>query len=116
MPIRRGLLPSLAVASLAVVCLGDSTRPSPAPSALLIRDVTILAMNDEAPRRGSVLVRGDRIEYVGPTASLPPAPNAQIVDGSGRFLIPGLIDMHTHVSSRIRAVLYSVAVSSIVGR
>jgi imidazolonepropionase-like amidohydrolase len=55
-------------------------------------------MADEVPRRGSVLLRGDRIEYVGPTASLPPSSNAQVVDGSGRFLIPGLIDMHTHVS------------------
>jgi cytosine/adenosine deaminase-related metal-dependent hydrolase len=55
-------------------------------------------MDEEAPRRGSVLLRGDRIEYVGPTASLPSAPNAHVVDGSGRFLIPGLIDMHTHVS------------------
>jgi predicted amidohydrolase YtcJ len=83
---------------MAVACLGCSTRPAPAPPALLIRDVTILSMDDEAPRPGSVLVRGERIEYVGPTASLPPVANAQIVDGNGRFLIPGLIDMHTHVS------------------
>ena len=70
---------------------------SPAP-ALLIRDVTILSMEDETPRRGSVLVRGEAIEYVGPTGSVPSAPHARIVNGSGRFLIPGLIDMHTHVS------------------
>jgi imidazolonepropionase-like amidohydrolase len=65
---------------------------------LLLRDVTILSMGDESPRVGSILVRGDRIAYVGPTAGLPPAPNAQLVDGVGRFVIPGLIDMHTHVS------------------
>jgi imidazolonepropionase-like amidohydrolase len=96
--IRRDLAPSAQLALVALAFVAGCMQPSPASPALLIRDVTILSMVDETPRHGSVLVRGDRIEYVGPTASLPPAPNAQVVDGSGRFLIPGLIDMHTHVS------------------
>src|SRR5687767_1186287 len=82
---------------LAVACLGCSRPQSSAP-ALVVRDITILSMDDEAPRRGSVLIRGDRIEYVGLTTSLPHLPDAQVVDGTGRFLMPGLIDMHTHVS------------------
>lgn len=98
MPIRRAPLLSVGFAVIGVAGVGCSTRPSAPPSELLVRDVTILSMDDEAPRRGSVLVRGDRIAYVGPTASLPPASRAQVVDGSGRFLMPGLIDMHTHVS------------------
>ena len=83
---------------VAVSCFGCWMRFTVSPQELLVRDATILSMDEKAPRRGSVLVRGDRIAYVGPTDSLPPAPNAQVVDGSGRFLIPGLIDMHTHVS------------------
>lgn len=99
MLIRRRLPAGAAALALIVLAsFASSTQLSPASRALLIRDVTILSMDDETPRRGSVLVRGDRIEYVGPTATLPSAPNAHIVDGSGRFLIPGLIDMHTHVS------------------
>jgi imidazolonepropionase-like amidohydrolase len=94
MPIRR----ELSAGAAALAFFACSTGPSPGPPALLIRDVTILSMIDDTPRLGSVLVRGDRIEYVGSTAALPPAPGAHIVDGSGRFLIPGLIDMHTHVS------------------
>jgi imidazolonepropionase-like amidohydrolase len=92
------MLPIAGSAVIAVVSLGCSMRPTVPPHELLVRDATILSMDEEAPRRGSVLVRGDRIEYVGSTDSLPAAPNAQVVDGSGRFLIPGLIDMHTHVS------------------
>lgn len=99
MPIRRGLLlVALTFATLVLGPPGCSTRPGPAPPALLIRDVTILSMDGQGPRPGSVLWRGDRIEYVGPTASLPSGAAAHVVDGSGRFLIPGLIDMHTHVS------------------
>jgi hypothetical protein len=63
MPIRDLLLPSVEFVVLAGACLGCTMRPSPPPPALLIRDVTILSMDDEPPRRGSVLVRGDRIEY-----------------------------------------------------
>ncbi len=105
MPIRRGRLAALGAMLMAVTGPGCSARPSPPPPELLIRDVTILSMDDEAAQRGSVLVRGDRIAYAGPTASVPPAPNARVVDGTGRFLIPGLIDMHTHVSKTRRSSL-----------
>ena len=98
MPIPGGSLARAVAALLAVAGLGCSRPQAPPAADLVVRDVTILSMDAEASRRGSVLVRGDRIVYVGPTAALPPAPNAQIVDGTGRFLIPGLIDMHTHVS------------------
>ena len=44
----------------------------------------------------TVIVDGNRIQYVGPasTASIPRA--ARSVDGRGKFLIPGLWDMHVH--------------------
>lgn len=85
--------------AMALAAAGCATPGrAPAPTELIIRDVTILSMDDAAPRPGSVLVRGDRIAYAGPTASLPPTTNAVTVDGRGRFLVPGLIDMHTHVS------------------
>jgi imidazolonepropionase-like amidohydrolase len=95
---RTLLLTAVTVATFVLGGPGCSTRPGSVTPALLIRDITILSMDDLAPRRGSVLARGGRIEYVGPTASLPPSTYAHVVDGSGRFLIPGLIDMHTHVS------------------
>jgi len=43
---------------------------------------------------GMVVVRGDRIDYVGPRREVPPA--AEIVDVTGRFLAPGFIDIHIH--------------------
>jgi imidazolonepropionase-like amidohydrolase len=46
----------------------------------------------------AVLVREGRIAAVG--AGLRAAAGAQVVDGSGRTLLPGLIDAHTHIQSR----------------
>ena|SRR5689334_1010595 len=44
----------------------------------------------------TVLIRGDRIAYVGPAKSAPTFDGARVVDGAGKFLIPGLWDMHVH--------------------
>lgn len=56
---------------------------------LLIRDVTV----DGRP--SDVLVRGDTIVAVGP--GLRPTGDAEVVDGSGGALIPGLHDHHIHL-------------------
>jgi hypothetical protein len=44
----------------------------------------------------TVLVSGNRITYVGPAASARVPSGARVIDGRGKFLIPGLWDMHVH--------------------
>ena len=44
----------------------------------------------------TVLVSGNRITFVGLAASATIPPGARVVDGRGKFLIPGLWDMHVH--------------------
>jgi imidazolonepropionase-like amidohydrolase len=44
-----------------------------------------------------VIVRGDRIEALGPAASVPVPPGARRIEGRGRFLIPTLSEMHAHI-------------------
>jgi imidazolonepropionase-like amidohydrolase len=46
----------------------------------------------------TVLLRGDVIDTVGAAAEVRVPESARIVDGRGGFLIPGLWDMHTHLS------------------
>jgi imidazolonepropionase-like amidohydrolase len=45
----------------------------------------------------TVLVRDGRITAVGPTASVRVPADAQRIDGRGKFLMPGLAEMHAHV-------------------
>src|SRR5262249_58324198 len=45
----------------------------------------------------SIVITGDRIARVGPAPDTPAPDGAEIIDGRGRFVIPGLIDMHVHV-------------------
>lgn len=45
---------------------------------------------------GSVVVHGEQIESVCPGSSLPPSPADQIIDATGCYVLPGIIDDHVH--------------------
>jgi adenine deaminase len=45
----------------------------------------------------TILIKGDKIAYVGPYAKRGIGPQTQIIDASGKVLIPGFIDGHTHL-------------------
>jgi len=68
---------------------------SPPGPALVVRDVTLIdGTGGPAQADMTVVVTGNRITAVGKTASVPQ--NARVIDGRGRFLMPGLWDMHVH--------------------
>jgi hypothetical protein len=61
-------------------------------------NVTVIPMDSERSLRGhTVLVQGDRIVAVGPSASVAVPSGARRVDGRGKYLVPGLAEMHGHV-------------------
>src|SRR5829696_8395546 len=44
-----------------------------------------------------VLVEGDKIKAIGTVDNLKPPTGAKIIDGRGKTVMPGLIDMHCHI-------------------
>jgi imidazolonepropionase-like amidohydrolase len=70
-----------------------AARPAPRAT-LAITDVRVFDGEELVPR-ATVLVDGERIVAIG--ERLAPPKNVEIVDGSGRTLLPGLIDAHVHV-------------------
>lgn len=61
------------------------------------RDVTVIPINTPGSlQHQTVIVRGDRIVEIGATSKVHIPAGATIVDGRGKFLMPGLIDMHAH--------------------
>jgi imidazolonepropionase-like amidohydrolase len=77
--------------------LGPS-RGALATGTFAIRNVTIITMASAGPvRSGTILVRDGRIAAVGSGVAVPAG--TRIIDGSGKFIIPGLTDMHTHLFS-----------------
>jgi len=92
---RRTLLTGTAL-GVAGAALGI-TRPAEAGADLVaILGVTVIDASGGARRGQTVLVQGQRILDAGPARRVPLPPGATIIDGVGKFLIPGLADMHTH--------------------
>ncbi len=91
-------LPSAVLLSCAVLTACDPP-PEPPPATLAITGVTLIDPAREGAREQmTVLVDGEKISAVGPAADLEPPAGIPVVDGTGRFLIPGLWDMHVHLA------------------
>ncbi len=82
--------------SCALAAAGGSLGPLGAGKTL-IRGVTVIDGTGAAARRASVVIDGDRIASVRPLDP-PPGAALEVVDGTGLFLIPGLWDMHVHLT------------------
>jgi hypothetical protein len=80
----------------AVALLAAQDAPQAQSQALVLRNVTLIDGTGAAAQPGvTVVVTGDRITDVGTDVPVPP--QAQVVDGTGKFVIPGLWDMHIHI-------------------
>lgn len=92
----------LALAAAVAACVPLSALASPpTPPPLAIEHVTVEPMTPGgAPQSDmTVVIRDGRIASVGPSASAPSIAGARRIEGRGRFLIPGLTDMHVHIDN-----------------
>lgn len=66
----------------------------------IIADACVVTMNPDRDilERGSVLIEADRIAAIGTRAQLTAThPDAELIDGTGQILIPGMVNTHTHL-------------------
>jgi adenine deaminase len=90
-----GLL--LLFAVIASFVLASCSRPANAP--LAITHVTVIDATGSFPQPDmTVLVAGRLIISLGSSRSTPIPRNAQILEATGKFLIPGLVDAHLHLT------------------
>jgi hypothetical protein len=83
------------------LCAGPvlaSAARTQVPWAVVFRNVTVVPMDFERVLAAqTVIVRGSTIESVPPTATNRLPAGAIVIDATGRFLMPGLRDMHVHL-------------------
>ena len=94
---KRPLLSLLSVAILAVGCQSESAPPTIGSQAIAIVGAKLIDGTGAEPTYDSVIVvRGGRIESVGRRYDTAVPEEAEIVNGAGKVVIPGLIDLHCH--------------------
>ncbi len=90
----------LALCSSAASARAQASRGALAAGSFAITDVTVVPMTaDTVLRDATVLVRDGRIAAVGATRNVQVPAGARRIAGHGKYLIPGLADMHTHLYS-----------------
>ncbi len=119
---RRGK--SFAIAAITVSCslmstLAVAREKEAKPSAesveaptLLIRNATILTVTHGSIENGDILIKDGKIAAVGSGLKAPAG--AQLLDARGQFVMPGIIDCHSHIAIDGDVNEGSVSVSSMV--
>jgi imidazolonepropionase-like amidohydrolase len=81
----------------------------PAP-VFVFENVNVIAMDAERVLTDqTVVVREGRIAEVGPRGAVTAPEGAPVIDGVGRYLMPGLADMHVHVQDENELLLFVAA-------
>src|SRR5262245_58635241 len=97
----RPLTAASITASLATaLSLGVSARNVQAQSkAVAITHATIIdVVSERASADHTIVIEGNRIKAILPAGATKLAPGTRVIDASGKFVIPGLWDMHVHAT------------------
>ena len=93
----KSLLPLFLTLAMAVSgCQPEKTQQA---QAIAFTDVSVIDVRSGAVRGNqTVLIKGDRILAVGETGTISLPEEAEVINGNGKYLIPGLWDMHVHTA------------------
>ena len=94
----RGCSSGLSVVAAAAVCLSAPLSATATSTELIINDVTVLPMDKESLEEHQVVtIRDGVIVNIERQPAHPASSKAVLVDGRGKYLIPGLVDAHAHI-------------------
>jgi imidazolonepropionase-like amidohydrolase len=94
---KRMVLFLLLVFSASAAAAQNTPPARPAARRIAIVGATVVDLSGRAGIKDSVvLIEGSRITSVGPRGRVKVPAGVEVIDASGKFILPGLIDAHTH--------------------
>jgi len=112
----HGALGTLCVAVVSVAFSPDLPFAAPNQATVAFTNVTVIDGTGRAPQPGvTVLISGDRIARIGRSGEVPIPAGTQRVDGTGKFLIPGLSDMHVHLTDARPSAIPALVAHGVTG-
>jgi len=88
----------------------SAANPPDAPAVILIQNATVLTVSHGTIEHGAILIKDGKIAEVGQSIKAPK--DAQVIDAAGQFVMPGIIDCHSHIAIDGGVNEGSVSVSS----
>ena len=110
---KTALMATIVLASCAAWLLASEPQRSPASGVLIIKDAFILPVSRPALPKGSVLIREGKIAEIGPQVATPEG--ATVIDAKGQYVMPGIIDCHSHIAISGGVNEGTLAVTAMVG-
>lgn len=90
-------LPTMKTATVLVIVAASICTAANAQE-IAFTNATVIPMESEAVLEGhTVLVRGDRIAAIAPASEIDLSESVTRIDGTGKYLMPGLAEMHGHI-------------------
>lgn len=90
--IARLLVLAISCSALWITAPAQQSRVEPGDT--LIRNATILTITHGSLENSDILIRGGKIAAIG--KNLKASESARVIDGSGKFVMPGIVDCHSH--------------------
>lgn len=81
-------------------------------NATLIQNATILTITHGTIEHGSILIQDGKIAAVGTASEVKAPPDAAVIDATGQYVMPGIVDCHSHIAVDGSVNEGSVSVSS----
>jgi imidazolonepropionase-like amidohydrolase len=98
--VKKLLAPIAFLAALAAGCASTPTANTSEVSTTAIVGATVIHPDRDpstaVARDQTIVISGNRIRAVGPSASTPVPAGARVVDAKGKWVVPGLVDAHVH--------------------
>jgi imidazolonepropionase-like amidohydrolase len=79
-------------------CTSQSNNNNVKEKEIIFRDVNVIPMDkNEVVANQDVVVKDGKITAIGPTSKVKYGKDATVIDAKGKYLLPGLAEMHAHV-------------------
>lgn len=99
-----------------VICSGVPVYPRVPARVLAIVNVTVIDATGSPPQLDmTVLISGDRISNLGKSGTMRLPRGTRVIDGRGKFLIPGLWDMHGHLTNATATAFPLLIMNGVTG-
>lgn len=108
----KTLLIAVAVALFLPLAASGQDEAQDTSGVTLIKNATVITITHGRIEHGSVLIRDGKIAEVGANVAAPAG--AKVIDASGMYVMPGIVDCHTHIAVDGDVNEGSISVSSMV--